>query len=214
MKIYYRVSPFLSSHPNPLGRDKKHIVYTCFKSFQEALGDQDVSIVADSMPTDWYELFRGYNIIKSPSGNVQSFHKQIDLVCKLPNEEKIMLVEDDYLWLPDSINKIEEALDSLELISPYDHPGHYTEERFQTPKLMKLINGHTYREAPSNTLTFATHAYLIKQNQILIKSYGTRDHEMFESLRTKMFVPVPSFSTHLVEGLLAPNINWDCKPLK
>jgi len=164
MIVYYRVSPFLSSNPNPLGRDKKHIVYTCFNSFKKALTGQEVIIIADSIPTDWYDLFKGFKVIKSPSGNVQSFHKQIDEICKLPNEEKVMLVEDDYLWIPESIGKIEKALDDMELISPYDHPRHYQEERFRSPKEMRLVNNNTYREAPSNTLTFATFAWVIKQN--------------------------------------------------
>lgn len=208
MKIYYRVSKFLSSNPNPLGKDKKYIVYTCFNSFKEALTGQEVYIIADSIPTDWYELFKGYPVIKSASGNVESFHKQISEVCKLPNEEKVFFVEDDYLWQPDSIGKIENALDELTLISPYDHPGHYLEPRFQAPKQMRLIENQTYREAPSNTLTFATFAWVIKQNQDMIRSYGVRDHDLFTDLEHQMYVPVPSMATHLVEGLLAPNILW------
>lgn len=206
MEIFYRVSPYLSTNPNPLGRDKKHIVYECFKSFKKALTGQKVTILSDHVPTDWYELFKGYPVITSPQGNIESFHKQLDLVCKLPNEEKVMLVEDDYLWIPGSIGVIEKALDTFTIMSPYDHPAHYQEERFKhQAKRMILVDNQTYREAPSNTLTFATHAWVIKQNIDIIKSFGVRDHELFMTLEHDMFVPVPSLATHLVEGLLAPN---------
>lgn len=211
MKIFYRVSPFLSSNPNPMGRDKKHIVYECFKSFQKSLTGQEVTIIADSIPTDWYELFKDYRVLIAPNGNVPSFHKQLDEVCKLPNEEKVALIEDDYLWIPGAMGKIERALDEFNLVSPYDHPGHYLEERFQTPKRMRLIEDQTWREAPSNTLTFATHAWLIKQNIDMIKAMGIQDHKMFTTLEHDMYVPVPSLATHLVTGLLAPNREWTWK---
>ena len=210
MKVFYRVSPFLSSHPNPLGRNKKDIVFKCFESFKKAVSNQDTTIVADNIPTDWYSLFKGHNVHKAPTGNTATFHRQLDLASKLEDEEKVFLVEDDYLWVPGAVDKIEAALDELSLISPYDHPGHYTEERFKhEPKRIRLIGNQTYREAPSNTLTFATKAKVIKKNLELIKSFGVRDHEMFQSLEVDLFVPVPSLATHLVEGLLAPNVNWN-----
>lgn len=206
MKIFYRVSPYLSTHPNPLGANKKNIVYECFKSFKRSLTGQSVTIISDNIPTDWFEIFKGYEVLKSKTGNIETFHKQIDLVCKLPNEEKVMFAEDDYLWIPESMGLIEKALDEFSLVSPYDHPGHYIEERFKhKPKRMVLVGNQTYREALSNTLTFATYAWLIKQNKDLIKTFGVRDHEMFMSLEHDMFVPVPSLATHLVVGLLAPN---------
>lgn len=213
MKIFYRVSPFLSSHPNPLGSDKKKIVYECFNSFKKNITDQEVTIISDNVPTDWYELFRSFNVLKSKTGNVATFHRQLEEVFKLDDEEKVFLVEDDYLWTKGSIEKIERALDYVDLVSPYDHPGHYIEERFKNePKRMILIDTQTYREAPSNTLTFACRAKIIKNNVRVIKRFGINDHGMFQELQrlgTIMYVPVPSLATHLVEGLLAPNVEWN-----
>lgn len=213
MKIFYRVSPFLSSHPNPLGADKKKIVYECFNSFKKNITDQEVTIISDNVPTDWYELFRSFNVLKSKTGNVATFHRQLEEVFKLDDEEKVFLVEDDYLWTKGSIEKIERALDYVDLVSPYDHPGHYIEDRFKNePKRMILIDTQTYREAPSNTLTFACRAKIIKNNVRVIKRFGINDHGMFQELQrlgTIMYVPVPSLATHLVEGLLAPNVEWN-----
>jgi hypothetical protein len=204
MTIFYRVSPYLSNHPNPLGNDKQNIVKTCYSSFKKCINGQKVVFILDDIeaPGDGQE-------IKAGPGNIETFHAQIDEICKLPNEEKVMFVEDDYLWREGAMDVIERGLDELDLISPYDHPGHYIEERFKNqPKRMRLIDGQVYREAPSNTLTFATHAWLIKQNADLIKSFGIRDHEMFTALPHDLYVPVPSLATHLVEGLLAPGGTW------
>ena len=210
MKIFYRASSFLSSNPNPMGTYKPDILKRCFDSFLDCdLVFGDLTIINGGLFEEDKKIFKDFPMIDSPQGNIESFHKQLDLIAELPNEEKVFLVEDDYLWVPGSIKKIERALDEFEIVFPYDHPGHYTEERFKhQPKRMVLLDGQTYRDCPSNTLTFATRAYVIKQNLDLIKSFGIRDHELFQTLGIDMWIPVPSFATHLVTGLEAPNVDW------
>lgn len=215
MKVFYRASPFLSPNPNPLGKDKMFILKKCWESFRKTCKEK-VFLIADRLEESIIEYIFDKNIeliIPKKEGNLGTFWEQLDLVSQLPNEEKVFLVEDDYLWIEDCFEKIEKALDFLDLISPYDHPGHYLEERFKNePKKMVLIEGQTYREMPSNTLTFATKAWVIKQNFEMIKSFGLADHEMFTALNEKgigLWCPVPSLATHLVVGLLAPNRDWD-----
>lgn len=211
MKVFYRISPFLSSNPNPLGKDKDYILNKCLYSFGEANDiEAEITFINDSLSEKWVEeLSKLGKVINAPNGNVETFHAQLNEVVKLPNEEKVLLLEDDYLWRPNTMSLLSTGLDSLDLISPYDHPGHYREERFRDePKIVKEVNGVIYRSAPSNTLTFACKAWVIKQNYDLIKSFGIQDHEMFQALPVKMFVPTYSFATHSVTGLLAPNVNW------
>lgn len=209
MKVFYRISPYLSTHPNPLGSDKIEIVQRCWMEFPKE--GHEVIILNDSVPKEYlwqFKQFRPTIIDCSGMGNMGTFHKQLELVSLLPNDEKVFLVEDDYLWEEDALLIIEEALDQLDLISPYDHPGHYFEDRFKNqPKRMCVAANHVFREAPSNTLTFACKAHVIKQHFDLIKNFGLMDHEMFQALPVDMWVPVPSLATHLVEGLLAPG--WD-----
>lgn len=213
MKIYYRVSPFLSSHTNPLGSDKGVIIKTCFDSFKKAITNEKVIILADRIPEDWREWFHGYEIVNSPEGKLASLQNQFALSTNLPDDEKVAFVEDDYLWVPGAFDLINQALEELDLISPYDHPGHYLEERFKyEPKQMRLIGNQTWRQAPSNTHTFATSVKLMKENIDLILSIGISDHEMFVRLakdkNIDMFVPVPSLATHCVSWLMAPNRIW------
>lgn len=207
MIVFYRVSPFLSTHPNPLGRDKMEIVKRCFSSFLSADNlISEITIISNLEDTSY---FKRYPILRSPIGNIETFHAQLDEVCMLQDNEKVLLAEDDYLWQTNSLSLIDEALDELDVVFPYDHPGHYTEERFKhQPKRIRLIGNQTWRDAPSNTLTFATKAWVIKQNIDLIKSFGVRDHELFQALPLDKWCAVPSLATHLVEGLLAPNRKW------
>lgn len=209
MKILYRASPYLSTNPNPLGDNKDFILRTSFESFKKALKGRRGVLINDSLSDDQLSIFPKNWEVVNAWGNEGTFHKQLMLACDFDNDEKVFLVEDDYLWKPDAIDVIEESLNYFHLVSPYDHPGHYIEDRFKyEPKQLRLWNGHVYREAPSNTLTFACNAWVIKQNLEKIKSFGIRDHEMFQSLGVRMWVPVPSLATHLVTGLLAPGYDW------
>lgn len=209
MKIFYRATSVLSSNPNPLGKNKDIILDVCLKSFIKA-GGKNITFVIDRMSDDWIKrLSKIGDIIYSEPGLESSLRLVYDEVIKLPNDEKVLLCEDDYLWQPDSVEMIKWSLDEFELISPYDHPGHYIEDRFKhQPKQMRMFFNQTFRQAPSNTHTFACKAYVIKQNYNKFYSLGMRDHELFSTLGIDMFVPVPSWATHLVCGLIAPNVKW------
>lgn len=195
-----------------MGNNKYEIVEKCLNSFLNARdNDCKITFLADSMEPEWVEKrLKPYGEVIIPhTGNVETFTEQIDLVCQLGNEEKVMVVEDDYLWRPNTLKQIENALDELPIIFPYNHPGHHTEPRFRDQaKRIRLINGFTYHDVPSNTLTFATKAYVIKQNYEKIRSFGVRDHELWQSLGIDMWSPDLSISSHMVEGLLAPNHKW------
>lgn len=212
MLVFYRLSPYLSTHPNPLGANKYEILEKCLNTFLNSRDtDCKITFLADSIDPEWTEKrLRPYGEVIIPqTGNIETFTEQLDLVCQLGNEEKVMIVEDDYLWRPNTLKQIEDALDELPIIFPYNHPGHHTEPRFKDqPKRIRLINGFTYHDVPSNTLTFATKAYVIKQNYEKIRPFGVRDHELWQSLGIDMWSPDLSISTHLVEGLLAPNVQW------
>lgn len=212
MNIFYRISPYLSSNPNPLGTDKYLILNRCLDSFLNANNGSPITFLVNSLSDDFIERrLKPYGkVVIAPEGNVETFQAQLECVIRLDNEEKVLLAEDDYLWAVGAVQSLTEALDQVYLVSPYDHPGHYTEERFKyQPKKMMLVGDQVYREAPSSTLTFACRAHVIKQNIDLIKSFGIRDHEMFQALGIDMWVPVPSLATHLVTGLIAPGFKFN-----
>lgn len=210
MKVFYRVSPWLSTNPNPLGNDKFEIIKCCYESFSAARDNSEVTFILDTIPSSWLWLFSDEEIVRvNMVGNEGTFHLQLELASALGSDEKVFFIEDDYLWKPNALSEIEKALDELSIVSPYDHPAHYTDMKFKyEPRQLRLIDNQVYRNAPSNTLTFATKAGLIAKNLEFIKTFGVRDHELFTSLNIDLWVPVPSLATHLVTGLLAPNSIW------
>lgn len=212
LNVFYRLSPYLSTHPSQLGNNKYVIVEKCLNSFLNARDcDCKITFLADSMDSEWVDKhLRPYGKVIIPhTGNVETFTEQLDLVCQLGNEDKILVCEDDYLWRPNTLNQLAVALDTLPIIFPYNHPGHHTEPRFRDQaKRIRLVEGFTYHEVPSNTLTFATKAYVIKQNYEKIRSYETRDDPMWQALDINKWAPDLSIAEHQVIGLEAPNFKF------
>lgn len=205
----YRASPFKSSNPSPLTCSKYEQTKRCLQSFLSTKPEKIIFLL-DSY--DDRSLFEPHGEIINCTGlgNLGTFQKQIEVASNI--DDDVFFVEDDYLWLPDTFKHIKEAIKTLDFVSPYDHPGHYLEPRFDKHYEMTLIEGRTYREAPSNTLTFAMRSEIAKKTTTTMLRFGTSDHPMFEYLRKDMYLriwnPVPSFATHLVNGMEAPNVNW------
>lgn len=144
-------------------------------------------------------------------GNAAHFLNGIDKACSYNDDEVVFLLEDDYLFRPDTIKQLEVACESLMFVSPYDHPAHYTEERLDKHYDVALVNGLTYRSAPSNTLTFAGKAKYFKQFRAFFHKWGISDHELWTDIQQnggKLWNPSYSFATHMVKNCLAPNIHW------
>lgn len=209
MQVILRISPFNSTHPSPFHKDDKFKrVKMCYESLWGA-GFKHFTIISDNA-SSWRRSFEGASWIDaSGAGNFGTYCKQLEEAMEY---EKVLVCEDDYLWRPNTQKAVFKALDKLELVFPYDHPSHYSEPRFAGKIDEKIvIDKQEYRACPSNTLTFATTGKFIKKHWDVLTGYGTLDHEMFTQLskKVKLWCPVPAFATHLVEGLLSPNIKWE-----
>jgi hypothetical protein len=212
MRIFYRVCPTLSDKPPAVDWDKYTMIQKCYNSLLEAGGDKyDIYIFNDRLPQKWIEeLYPKYKkIIDAPEGNAESFAQQVEYASR--HSGKVLLLEDDYLWRPDTLKHLDRALDELPFVSPYDHPSHYLEERFDKHFECVLIDGMVYREAPSNTLTFATTGEKLVEHKHIFDYCGILDDALFQGIAAvgdRIWNPTHSFATHLVDGLLAPNIDW------
>lgn len=212
MNIIYRICPHASSNKPPIYKeDKLKLAEICLDSFLNAVCSKDkITFLSDGMPIEWFSKLSMYGDVIDCTGlgNVGTFRTQIELG---KNMDKVLFCEDDYLWRPNTVRELEKAVVELPFVSPYDHPGHYTEPRFDHKYECKLINNIVYRSSPSNTLTFATTGKVLTALWPRMLSFGINDHEMFNSLSEMgwgIWNPTYSFATHMVDGLLAPNIDW------
>jgi hypothetical protein len=207
MKIVYRISPYKPDNlPVFFPDDKFKLVEMCHNSFLKAGGSNyEVTYICDGC--DWSKDW-GKTVEINKHSKVGSLLTAYETALNLNDD--VLFLEDDYLWRPDTLPLMEKALEILPVLSPYDHPYHYIEERFDKHFEMKLIGTQTYRTCPSNTHTFGIQNKIFRDNYDHIVKCGVEDHRMFSELNkvAQLWCPVPSFATHLASGCLAPNVNW------
>jgi hypothetical protein len=210
MRIIYRVCPFKPDNvPLFHSDDKWKLVEMCHNSFLKAGASQyPITYIIDSV--DWGKIFmRWGEIVEINTHNkVASLKTAYEVASKM--DDDILFVEDDYLWRPDTVPLIELALKHLPVLSPYDHPGHYTEDRFDHKYEIKLIGNQTYRTCPSNTHTFSIQNKVFHDNYDMMYKFGVEDHAMFTELNkvAQLWCPMPTFATHLATGCISPNVDW------
>lgn len=211
--VVMRACPYPSVHPPAFGFDRMGKSKLQRSSFYSLLAADDVLakiiILADDFPQAKH-IYPDVEIVVSPvHGNVETFQYQIDLALKrCQKDEEILLLEDDYIWKPKSLSKLFFATHQVPFISPYDHPGHHTEERFKGIAWeTKCLGNMKIRKCPSNTLTFATTKEHLEKVKFRMFSYGIKDHEMWQDIGN-IWAFTPSLATHCIEGLVDPNVSW------
>lgn len=214
MIVILRISPNKSIHESPFHNDsKKNLALMCFRSLSLARDFTDeryeLIVVSDGAEEWKSEIACSKWIDATGKGNFGTFKEQLYQAANY-DDETVLLVEDDYLWRPNTLVVLQQAVERLGLVFPYDHPGHYMEQRFTRMKRMEMVGNFTYRKAESNTLTFATTANFIRTYYDILTTHGTNDHEMFSKLSETedLWCPTYSMATHCVTGLLAPNVDW------
>lgn len=211
----YRTYPQENSKPRPFKGTKLELIKICFNSFLKAFEgvDLDLVILLDKTNNEHREIFKGYKTEESfYSGTidsiVKSLHRAIDIA--LEKQNKFILVEDDHYFLPGAGKIIEKALDDLEFLTAYDHPAHYDLNSYNYKRDVRLIGGQHWITVMSTTHSFAGQYQALKDEADLIKSYGFRDHVAWCDVtqRHKLWCPIPTLSTHVETGQLAPNVVW------
>lgn len=223
MKIYLRVCPFVNGK-SPLHKDDKLAMFgktlsSVVRGFRDI--KPEIIFVLDSCPVEYERLvkdipFKSSIVRGEKMGNLGSFRKQLELASKA--DDCVLLLEDDYIFLPDVGKKLLAAMESFDFVTPYDHPDLYwNEPRHIGEYEIKVVGGHHWREVRSTTLTFGCHSSKLKEHMDTIIEHEIWDYPMWQEIRangSRLWGPIPSLATHLVEDLLAPVINWEEEWLK
>lgn len=216
MKIYYRISSFKPDNPGIVfPDDKKKLVDFSHNSFLKAGGDKyDVTYILDYCD-GWADEFRKYGKVFTLNTGKKFVSLAFTLNLAKQEDGKILFLEDDYLWRPNTLEKIEKALSHFPVVSPYDHPAHYTEDRFKDYDFeLTMFDNMTYRKCPSNTHTFGLTGEILRENWNCLvdnKNRARHDHPAFTELNKKaqMWCPTYSFATHLAGDCISPNVDWN-----
>lgn len=218
MQVVYRMCDIPSTNPPPWNVDKFNLNRICLQSFVEGYKDikPKVHFICDHCPMEEYEEM---------IHNVCPFEKVVEFTAIGINETMLMaydiaedandivlLQECDYLHKSSIGFLMADAIDSLGLVSPYDHLNFYLDHSIHSEDTtIRLVRDHHFRTTERNTMTWGCHSSLIKAHRDMLNKYGYLDNIVWKELRDlgyKLWTPIPSLATHMVEGFMAPGVDW------
>ena len=205
----------------------------CWKNLLQTTEDRDDVVIHLIMDGDIKESFMSkykdkFTLHTIKAGTDQkSFYKTWEIAksIKTNDNDIFYFLENDYLhvhhWVDHLKGIFKKADKMLHYVSLYDHNDKYILQMYDnlSSRIVsvrtELINGDTvdqhWRSTPSTCGSFAVNKQLFEADYDIQTTYDG-DHEKFLHLNKErgrgIFSPIPSLSTHMVNGLLAPVINW------
>jgi hypothetical protein len=147
-----------------------------------------------------------------------SYRALLEHIKKQPmqSNELIYFLENDYLhtntWV-DKIIELYSTFSNLEYVSLYDHNDKYFLPMYDE-LVSKIIttSTHHWRTTPSTCGSFIiTRDIFDKDYDVWSTAVGDHNTFMYLNEHRSRFVltPIPGLSTHCMEELMSPTINWE-----
>ena len=195
---------------------------SCFTNMLETIKGKDnikFNLVIDGEIGDnWVKKFNLPYIQVHGGGDWKSFSSLLTIVknnSNIKQHDLIYFCENDYLHSPDWSEYIVDLYSTfagLEYVSLYDHNDKYFLKDYEdlTSKIFTTRTRH-WRTTPSTCGTF------ICSKEILLMDYDIMstmegDHNKWiwlnQNRGRSIITPIPGLSTHCMEGLLSPTIDW------
>lgn len=221
MQVFYRLTEIPSTNPSSIFQeDKLRLNELCLKSFVQAYSDLQphVTFICDYCTPQTKEMIERVcpfpkKIMMTSMGINETAMLQFSMANELIGTEPILFQECDYIHKPNIGKLMDIAIQELELVSPYDHLNFYMDHDMHSETvLLKLVDDVHWRSTERNTLTFGIRGDIFRENVDIFKKYGYLDDGNWKELRERghiLFVPIPSFSTHMAKDWLAPSVQWE-----
>jgi hypothetical protein len=238
LHIYYRLSD--------KGEKKERLSFinnkVCLDNFLQEFPQEQITILADNVKDETIEWLETYNfkyIHRTNSGNSGSFWFAFTLALKLPPDDYVYFVENDYIHKPKSALVLTEGLGIADYVTLYDHPDKYSDglnpnvhSGGEKSKVFLTKSSH-WKKTNSTTMTFASKVSILQKDSFIFKLFTIglfrnglfplnkfaerkfpADYRIFCFLtRFKhrlLISPIPGFSTHGEIKYLSPLIDWNC----
>ncbi|MEA3357469.1 MAG: hypothetical protein U9Q67_03470 [Patescibacteria group bacterium] len=238
LHILYRASDCENPKVRPSYFSKALCLKSLIQSIQQ-ITNYRFSFYYDSpvVPEEFSRILKKINspVIKLPNlGNSGSFWHVYKDAIEIPPEDWVYFVEDDYIHKEDSIKKLTECINHIEVadyITLFDHPVRYaTDDHFgldvpHRNNTIYITESHHWRTQESTCMTFAAKAKTLKKdydifNKYICKTDAPEDRELFKRLQglpgyengspfRTLIGPIPSLSTHCHIPWMAPVVDWE-----
>jgi len=225
MKVLYRISDGSYKKERFTHATKKG----CLENFLKHFPSEEITIYADNVKDETYDWIMSYgmDVVRTNGGSsAAGFRIVFDEALKLPENEVVYFVEDDYLHLQNSRSVLLEGLERSHYVSLYDHMDKYIpanmggnpfidNDAAEVTKVLLTKTTH-WKLTNSTTMTFAVKVSTLKEDEGIWRKYtsGTHPHDFkcFLELRgmgRSLTTPIPGYSTHCEPRWAAPLIDWN-----
>lgn len=196
----------------------------CFKNLLKTIADNDnihLTLALDGdIKSDFTKNYANHFKLFQTNYNssLQSYRALLEYIKTEPIESNdlIYFLENDYLHVPNWVSKINELFmtyKGLDYVSLYDHNDKYLLPMYENlvSKIFTTTTHH-WRTTPSTCGSFIITKQLFDKDYD-IWSTAVGDHETFLYLNKErnrfIYTPIPGLSTHCMNNLLSPTINWE-----
>jgi hypothetical protein len=218
LTVIYRLCGIASSNPSPVYQDNKYkLNELCLKTFITAFSDikPKVIFLLDKCGVEYYDLLKivpfEHEVKSTFFGINGTMLESYRIASEL--DGYVLFQECDYLYRGVIGQRYLDALERLDIVSPYDHLNFYIDHVLHSKQVkLELINGKHYRTTERNTMTWACHTDVVKENKDILDKYGYLDADVWYELKSRgyqLWVPITSFATHMVKDYLAPGVAWE-----
>jgi len=216
------------SHYNVTGTDNKSRpnwfdYEKCFVNLLETIKTKNniiLNVVMDGkIENNWINKYKQYfNTYEFTGGNMEIVTKAVYNIIKeykCDDGDLIYILENDYLHLEnwsDKVIELYKTFNGLNYISLYDHNDKYFLPQYED-LISKIIvtNSHHWRTTPSTCGSYIVPKHIFNDDyEIQTTVIGDHVKHVYLNEHKGRFIltPVPGLSTHCMEYLLSPTIDW------
>lgn len=184
LAVCYRIYPGVSGSPIFGFTEKLPLLRLNLETFKESLGSLKIKlwVLLDKCPPMYSHLLKEIfpetameTIPLAGEGNGATFQRQVDLLSAQTDADLVYFAEDDYLYLPGSLErtvKFMRAHPSADFAAPYDHADSHSKfiHRFQTSEI--IDDSCRWRQVASTCLTFMARKDTLDESVPVFRTYN------------------------------------------
>jgi hypothetical protein len=190
LAVCYRIYPGLSGKPAFGFTDKLTLVRANLRSFKAALGGLKVKmwVILDKCPPVYHELVTAFFlendleiITLAGAGNEATFLRQIQELTRQTVAELVYFAEDDYLYLPRSLEKAVAFLQrhpAADFLTLYDHADNHTRYIHRLRGAEYEEAGHRWHTIASTCLTFMVRRSSLVETAEVFATYARKNSDL------------------------------------
>src|SRR5690242_374328 len=185
LAVCYRIYPGVSRDPIFGFKEKLPLARLNLETFRESLGDLKIRlrVLLDNCPPAYAELFKEIFpntpmelILLGGEGNGATFRRQVDILSKQTDADLVYFAEDDYLYLPRSIERTVNFMrrhSEADFASPYDHAD-FDSKYVHQFRGKEIGEGNCrWRTVTSTCLTFMARREAVIESAAVFDTYNT-----------------------------------------